>query len=65
MVDLTLPIGKGTGRNLEADPYVLLSRLKNLKGLGILRPFPKTVLIPKHHLELIKEHHRLQTISTL
>jgi hypothetical protein len=64
LVDLTLPIGKGTGRNLEADPYVLLSRLKNLKGLGILRTFPKSVLIPKHHPELIKELQRLQTIST-
>jgi hypothetical protein len=63
IIDLTPPTGKGAGKTSPADAYVLLSRLKNLKGLAILRRFDKSVLAPKLNRELLEEIERLEIIS--
>ena len=65
IVDLRVPEGKGRGFDNGADLYVLLSRVKNLKGLLILRPFQSTVLQnrPKH--AVFKEIKRLMALEEL
>jgi hypothetical protein len=63
ILDIKRPEGKGVGRINPADAYVLLSRMKTLKGLLILRPFTKEVLTQKTNPLIEKEHIRLKRLE--
>ena len=62
ILDITTP-GKGCGKVDPADTYVLLSRMKTLDGLLILRPFDKDVLDPPRNINMRNEISRLEALE--
>jgi hypothetical protein len=63
IVDLRVPEGAGCGPNNLADVYVLLSRVKSIKGLLILRPFQSHVLATRPSDHVFKEIDRLTVLE--
>jgi hypothetical protein len=62
ILDITPP-SKGCGKTNPADTYVLLSRMKTLAGILILRPFPKQLLAPYPNHDIHNELQRLQKLE--
>ena len=62
ILDLTSP-PKGCGKSNPADTYVLMSRMKTMKGLLILRPFGINVLQRPINVEMDNELTRLHTLA--
>jgi hypothetical protein len=63
IIDLREPEGKKCGPCKAADAYVLLSRLKSLAGLKILRPFQKTALTRLPPASVREEILRLEELA--
>ena len=62
ILDLTTP-PNGCGRSNPADTYVLMSRMKTMKGLLILRPFNINVLRRPLNVDMDNELKRLHTLA--
>ena len=63
IIDIRLPEGDHTGPNNPADLYVLLSRMKTLKGLLILRPFQPKALKQRPRKAVYVEMDRLSRLA--
>ena len=63
VVDLTVPTGPACGPTNKSDLYVLLSRVRNLKSLLILRPFQRSVLYARPSQGVFDEIIRLEHLQ--
>ena len=63
ILDITPPT-KGCGKINPADTYVLLSRMKALAGILILRPFPKQLLAQYPNHDMQAELQRLRKLES-
>jgi hypothetical protein len=63
IIDLAKPTGRGAGPVNPADYYVLLSRLRTLEGVVILRPFDKANLLRQPNADLDKFFETLRELA--
>lgn len=65
IVDLATCTGRFAGKHNRADAYVLLSRLKTLNGVALLRPFQKNILRSPQSASLTREIQRLKQLEEI